>query len=77
MGNGSDVAKDAANIILLNDNFSSISHAVLEGRLIFANLRRVIGYQIAAGCWSELLPVLATFFFGMPQVMNIDCSYHQ
>ena len=43
---------------------------VKEGRLIFANLRKVIGYQIAAGCWSELIPVLATFFLGMPQPLS-------
>jgi len=67
---GSDVAKDAANIILLNDDFTAITKAVLEGRLIFANLRKVIGYQIAAGCWSELIPVIATFFFGMPQPLS-------
>ena len=41
-----------------------------EGRLIFQNLRKVIAYQIAAGCYSELLPVLATFFFGVPQPLS-------
>jgi hypothetical protein len=39
-------------------------------RLIFDNLRKVIAYQIAAGCWSEFLPVLACFFFGMPQPLS-------
>lgn len=77
---GSDVAKDAATIILLNDNFSAILKAVEEGRLIFSNLRKVIAYQIAAGCWSELIPVLATFFLGIPQPLSsflmiiISCS---
>jgi hypothetical protein len=31
---------------------------------------QVIGYQIAAGCWSEFLPVLACFFLGMPQPLS-------
>lgn len=39
---GSDVSKEAANMILLDDNFASIIHGVREGRLIFANLKRSI-----------------------------------
>ena len=70
MNSGSEVAKDAAHVILLEDNFAAIVKGVEEGRLIFANLRKVIAYQIAAGCWSELLPVLATFFIGMPQPLS-------
>lgn len=71
MNAGSDVAKDAAGMILLQDDFTAIPKGVEEGgRLIFQNLRKVIGYQIAAGCWSELLPVLATFFFGMAQPLS-------
>jgi sodium/potassium-transporting ATPase subunit alpha len=70
MNAGSTVAKDAAAIVLLKDDFRAIVKAVEEGRLIFANLRKVIAYQIAAGCWSELIPVLATFFLGMPQPLS-------
>lgn len=39
---GSDVSKDAANMLLLDDNFSTIVEGVKEGRLIFANLKRSI-----------------------------------
>jgi sodium/potassium-transporting ATPase subunit alpha len=67
---GSDVAKDAAAIVLLKDDFTSIVECVREGRLIFANLRKAVGYQISAGAWSELLPVLATFFLGMAQPLS-------
>ena len=70
MQDGSDVSRDAAAIILMTNDFRAIVHGVREGRLIFSNLRKVIGYQIAAGCWSELLPVLATFFLGMPQPLS-------
>lgn len=70
MGSGSEVSRDAAAIVLLTDNFASIVHGIEEGRLIFANLRKVIAFQIAAGCWSELLPVLATFFVGMPTPLS-------
>ena len=70
MASGSEVARSAAAIVLLTDDFSAIAHGVREGRLIFTNLRKVIAYQIAAGCWSELMPVLATFFLGMPQPLS-------
>ena len=70
MYSGSDVAKDAAAIVLLKDDFKSIVKGVEEGRLIFSNLRKVIGYQLAAGSWAELIPVLATFFLGMPQPLS-------
>ena len=39
---GSDVSKEAANMILLDDNFASIVHGVRQGRLIFSNLKRSI-----------------------------------
>lgn len=70
MNAGSDVAKDSADVVLLDNNFEAIVKSVEEGRLIFSNLQKVIGYQIAAGCWSELIPVLATFFVGMPQPLS-------
>ena len=58
MGSGSDVARDVAGIVLLRDTFTSMVSGVEQGRLLFSNLRKVIAYQIAAGCWSELIPVL-------------------
>ena len=64
MNAGSDAAKDASTIVLLHNDFAATAHAVREGRLIFINLRKAIAYQIAGGGWSELLPVLATFFLG-------------
>lgn len=39
---GSDVSKEAANMLLLDDDFSTIVDGVKEGRLIFANLKRSI-----------------------------------
>jgi sodium/potassium-transporting ATPase subunit alpha len=70
MGSGSTVARDAALALLLDDTFTSIPRAVEQGRLLFTNLRNVIAYQISAGCFGELIPVLATFFLGMPTPLN-------
>ena len=48
MGSGSDVAKDAADMILLTDDFSSIVAGVEEGRLIFDNLKKTWFYWMTA-----------------------------
>jgi len=57
---GSDVAKEAADVILLDDNFASIVAGVEEGRIIFDNLKKSIAYTI-----SHLLPELAPFLFNI------------
>ena len=44
---GSDVAREAADIILLDDNFSSLVISIREGRLLFANLKKSIAYTLA------------------------------
>jgi len=44
--NGSDVAREAADIILLDDNFASIVSGIKEGRLLFANLKKSIAYTL-------------------------------
>jgi sodium/potassium-transporting ATPase subunit alpha len=46
MGSGSDVAKNAADILLLDDNFCSIVNGVEEGRLIFDNLKKTIAFMV-------------------------------
>lgn len=58
---GSEVAREAADIVLANDNFATIVHAVKEGRLLFANLQKAIRYYLAckvALVSATLLPVL-------------------
>ena len=46
MGSGSDVAKNAADMLLLDDNFNSIVSGIEEGRLIFDNLKKSIAYTL-------------------------------
>jgi sodium/potassium-transporting ATPase subunit alpha len=48
MGSGSEVAQNAADMILLDDNFSSIVNGIEEGRLIFDNLKKAISYSLTA-----------------------------
>ncbi len=65
MGSGSQIAKDAGDIILLNDDFSSIVHAMREGRIIFANIRRMLFYLLSTNI-GEVMTTLGALIVGMP-----------
>ena len=62
MGSGSDVAKNAADMLLLDDNFSSIVNGVEEGRLIFDNLKKSIAYTLSSNI-PEILPFIMFIIF--------------
>ncbi|KAG2337802.1 calcium ATPase [Suillus weaverae] len=74
MGSGSDVAKEAAALILLKNDFASIPVAIQMGRLVFDNLKKVTLYLMPAGSYSEFMAVLANVLLGMQIPMN---SYQQ
>ena len=57
MGSGSDVAKNAADILILDDDFSSIVNGIEQGRVIFDNLKKCIVYALASNI-PELTPFL-------------------
>lgn len=62
---GSDVSKQAAGMILLDDNFASIVTGVEEGRLIFDNLKKSIAYALSANI-PELIPFLMYLLADIP-----------
>lgn len=68
-GSASDIALEAADMILL-DSFSAIITAVLQGRTVFDNLRKLIAYLLPAGSFSEFWPVMTSVVFGLPQVLS-------
>lgn len=70
--NGSDVSKQAADMILLDDNFASIVHGIEEGRLIFDNLKKSIAYTITSNV-PELLPFLAYVMIRIPLALSTVC----
>lgn len=59
---GTDVAKEAADMILTDDNFVSIFHAVREGRVVFDNIRKVVFFLIPTGVASIISIILAMLF---------------
>ncbi|EMD41765.1 hypothetical protein CERSUDRAFT_90341 [Gelatoporia subvermispora B] len=69
MGQGSDVAKEAADMILLDD-FAAIVIALEYGRLVFDNLKKTILYLLPAGSFSELMPILLNVLLGLPQMLS-------
>jgi sodium/potassium-transporting ATPase subunit alpha len=74
---GTDVAKEAADMVLLDDNFASIVNAIEEGRAVFSNIRKFLTYILAHNV-PELVPYLAFSLFKIPlaltpiQILSID-----
>jgi Ca2+-transporting ATPase len=62
---GTDVAKEASDIVLADDNFASIFAAVEEGRVVYDNIRKVTLFLVSCGL-GELVAILATIAMGIP-----------
>ena len=67
---GTDVAKEAADVILLDDNLASIVTAIEEGRAVFDNLRKFLTYILTSNI-PELVPYLAFVLFRIPLPLTI------
>ena len=61
---GSEAAKEAANLVLTDDNFASIVAAVKEGRTVYDNLKKVISWTLPTNA-GEALTIIVAIFFGM------------
>lgn len=76
---GTDVTREAADIVLLDDNFASIVRGIQQGRVVFDNLKKSVAYTIAHLA-PETFPVLFSVILGIPigisglLVLCIDCG---
>ncbi len=61
MGSGTEVAKEASEIVILDDNFLSISKAILFGRTIFKSIRKFIIFQLTVNLCAILLSIVGPF----------------
>lgn len=66
---GSDVSKEAADMILLNDDFSSILTGIAEGRKIFDNLKKITLYVLTSNM-PEFWPFIMTGIFNLPLALT-------
>jgi magnesium-transporting ATPase (P-type) len=77
MGAGTDVAKEASDVILIDDNFTSIVDAVMEGRTVFDNIKKFVTYILTSNV-PEIVPFIVYVLFRVPlpltviQILAID-----
>ena len=65
MGSGTDIARETANMIIIDDNFKSIVAGVKEGRIAYANIRKIILFLISCGL-AEVLFFCLSIIFNLP-----------
>lgn len=69
MGSGTDVAKEASDMVLQDDNFATIVKAVKEGRTIFDNIRRFVKFQLSTNV-GAILTIVSSSVMNMPLPFN-------
>ncbi len=67
---GTDVAKETADMILLDDNFVTIVNAIEEGRAVFANIRKFVTYVLSSNV-PEIIPYLGYGLFQIPLALSV------
>ncbi len=63
--NGTETARESSDIVLADDNYATIIHAVSEGRLVFQNIRRASAFLITTNV-AEQITIITTLLFGLP-----------
>ncbi|MBS1795636.1 MAG: cation-transporting P-type ATPase [Acidobacteria bacterium] len=67
---GTDVAREASDMVLTDDNFASIVYAIREGRAVFDNIRKFVGYCFVSNA-AEMMPFVFFVLFGVPLPLTI------
>lgn len=66
---GTDVARESADLVLTNDDFSSIVHGIHEGRIIYSNIRKVVFLLISTGA-AEIVLFMLSLAVGLPMPLS-------
>jgi Ca2+-transporting ATPase len=69
---GTDVARQAAEMVLADDNFATIVHAVREGRAIFANIQKFIFFLGSSNAGLVMAVIIVAFLDGIPQLTPLQ-----
>ena len=70
LGSGTEVAKEASDIVILDDNFSSIATAILYGRTIFKSIRKFIIFQLTVNLCAVSISIIGPFI-GIPLPVTV------
>lgn len=70
VGSASDVAKETADLILLDSNFRTVVAAIEEGRVIFENIRKVVAYTLS-NSFAEVLTIFVAMMFRWPAPLAV------
>jgi Ca2+-transporting ATPase len=70
VGTATDVAKETADLILLDSNFTTIVAAIEEGRVIFENIRKVVAYTLS-NSFAEVLTIFGAMMLGWPAPLAV------
>ena len=70
MGSGTDVAKQSADAVLMDDHFATIIKGIQEGRAVYENIRRFITYMLASNL-PEAVPYILFFWLGIPLALPV------
>lgn len=66
---GTDIARESADIVLMDDNFASVTHAVEEGRIVYNNIRKLIFFVVSCNI-PEVMIYILSLLFGLPAPFN-------
>jgi magnesium-transporting ATPase (P-type) len=67
---GTDVAREASDMVLTDDNFANVVHAISEGRAVYDNIRKFVGYVFVSNA-AEMMPFVILVLFGVPLPLTI------